>query len=293
MNYLKNIFLITSAWILILAQHSFAQNREHSEIKVLTQNIWGLPAILVKNKKFRLKKFCEILKQRSHTTGAWDIVLIQELWMFKDQQSLKNCGYPYFTALDTSSLDSGLMTLSKFPILAEFKHQFKNRYDNSHLDAERFAYKSAIFTVVQHPSLGPTWVINTHLAAGNRRFTNDPLRSAQLLEIREKLNELNPDLPILFGGDVNTSEKVSDESWNILKTQFSEFQEATNICDVPTSEHRTPFELVDHIFSNQALKPKCGNVSLDKKIRLKTRKLISLSDHLGWETTFVQELAQD
>ena len=263
---------------------------------VLTQNMWGLPSIFVKNKKTRMAEFCEALKERVATGTAWDSIFLQEVWMMRDQALLKDCGYPYQAMPDRHLWDSGLVILSKYPILEQKKIRYDIRHEYRVYDAEAFAHKAALLALVEHPTLGKIWLVTTHLASGdNIGHANVGVRSTQLEQLAEAVQALPVNEAIIMGGDLNTGEGYAhDESWDTVLRLFPDFKEAAydpTVCTYcPPNTYVPPRKYngkIDHLFASPLLVPVRGGVAMTEKFyNRRGRKLINYSDHYGWETAF-------
>src|SRR5262245_41735337 len=93
------------------------------ELEVVTLNVWGLPDFpfrkLSPHRSERIEAIREeLFRQSAHPEGL-DVVLLQEAWLRRDRELLKNSGYPYSVDLEDrlKPLDSGLLILSRHPVV--------------------------------------------------------------------------------------------------------------------------------------------------------------------------------
>ena len=97
---IKNILKSFVALLILL---SLCASANAETLKVLTQNIWGVPDSVSTlhggpSIQARRIQFCNKLKNMSQSPN---IVLVQEVWDPKDALYLmKNCGYPYYSYQD-------------------------------------------------------------------------------------------------------------------------------------------------------------------------------------------------
>ena len=195
------------------------------EFKIVTFNVYMKPEI--GNESFptqRMNAICHVLKNKSHKhNNDWDVVLLQEVWTVGARKILKDCGYQYSVDIGEGhwnvseagkhqgedyrpmpgshgqelSLDSGLLILSRFPVLKALRYQFNN---GGHLtsvfkDGERLVNKSVYLAQLQLNNGEKIWIANTHLIAnycgnakGGECESYEDVRSKQLLEMKILLN---------------------------------------------------------------------------------------------------------
>lgn len=129
-----------------------------------------------------------------------DIIALQETFDSLTKKLAKTNGYNYYAFGNFAGfpyiVDSGLLTLSKHPIIKTDRITFR---DCSGADC--FARKGVLFTRIQHPQLGTIDIYNTHLNAGSN---NDYIRAKQVLQIHAFIYKNSQSgNPIFVAGDFN------------------------------------------------------------------------------------------
>lgn len=302
---------------LILFLLCFVGTIDAYEIKVLTYNIYRKPepfGLSGTHAKKRVKHLCHELMATDY-----DVIMLQEVWLAKDRKRLANCGYPY--VMDVSSVDyyrpgraavhareqnleSGLLILSKHPIVQKIKVDYANRGDwwNVFSDGETLASKSIYLAKISLPNALNIWFINTHLAANYCNFypwrdckSYEDIRFEQIKVLSQLISEKSG--PIIFGGDLNMGPKLSsrDRVWDQFDQYFKGFSQAPyDPATSSTSSSTNMFKLyengkIDHLFGSNDLVKSDGNVVFDQLLNIDGLSL-HLSDHYGWETTFSFDL---
>lgn len=163
-------------------------------LKVLSYNVWGLPAPLGRDLAPRMERIAESIKD-------YDIVMLQETFDKTTENLAKASGFPYVYHHQNGDLwhqACGLMTLSRYEIVAT---DFLDFPRSEMPDA--LAYKGVMFTRIKHPQLGFVDVYNTH-------YQSRPHEDAALVRIEsdnKALEQLvfkhNRYYPTIFGGDFN------------------------------------------------------------------------------------------
>lgn len=258
-------------------------------LQVLTFNIWGVPdvgfQVVSPLREERIAAICERLRE-----GDWDVVLLQEAWIAKDRRSLEKCGYKYIVDMDNArmAIDSGLMILSKHPVQEKDRLTYPTSTSLS-TDGEDLARKSAIIAKIQLPD-GPVWVANTHLVSNYDKKNDKYLgrRRRQLEAFAAWAKRKAGSEPLVVGGDLNID--LKDPLWKDVGEQFKGFVEApesAKACTLcpPNTMHRENEGKVDHLLASPGSEAKQGAVAMEKLLDHDGLK-ISLSDHLGWGTTF-------
>lgn len=277
-------------------------------LNLLTLNMWGLPdrgfLKLSFARQERMALFCEALKAQAAKPDGYDVVLLQEMWMEEDRLRLRHCGYRYVADEEEvgADLDSGLITLSRYPISAVdrviFKHQagLKNVTKNG----EGLVRKSVLFARIDTESMGHVWVANTHLVAVHD-FTNDyfeTLRLQQFADLSAAIKQkMKTREAIIFGGDVNSG--PSYRIWGEFQKLFAGFAELSNgtsangtvqCTKCPPNAYSTLDEgKLDHLFSlttgDHPLYPVASARAAEEWVTVRGRNA-HLSDHFGWMTRF-------
>jgi endonuclease/exonuclease/phosphatase family metal-dependent hydrolase len=184
---------------LLLAPASRAE--EPVRLRVLTWNVWGLPAVST-NLVPRMEALPAAIAKLDP-----DLVLLQEIWFESDglrvQEGLKRHGYRYFSHLAHTEYGmTGLFTASKLPLRpVGFLPFASGRIGHSIWHLEWIASKGVGSFLVQTP-LGDVQVQNTHLQAQYETDTYDAERLSQVSEIA--LMQKGTALPLVLGGDFNT-----------------------------------------------------------------------------------------
>ncbi len=215
----------------------------------------------------------ERAQQISRLVQRYDIVLLQEvlssLWssewkeMFTTIPNMESVSTVRLGLKKGQLIDSGLILLSRYPILFSSFHRFKNVSVTNKIVDRGFIHAGLLINEkVVH-------VINTHLNPDEchiGKFTPRMYREKQIEQIIEYKNSFLTDDPWIIGGDFN------DDS--LTAKYFSNYNISVN---EPTSHSLLPFCLpgdkhycIDYIVTN------CSVSS--------TRRLNSLiSDHYGVE----------
>ncbi|RUS21338.1 DNase I-like protein [Endogone sp. FLAS-F59071] len=154
-------------------------------LSVLSLNCWGL-GVLSKRREERLHAIAHYL-----AATDYDIVGLQELWLFEDFDYLKSVTkdvFPYakyfyrsvsmpstngsrsvleiFALFHSGVLGSGLAILARYPITSTSYHRFSlNGHPLEILRGDYYVGKGAASACIQHPVGGIVEVFNTHLHA--------------------------------------------------------------------------------------------------------------------------------
>ena len=192
------------AWLALaatLAVPSVARAEAPVRLRVLTWNVWGLPAVST-NLKARMAMVPDAIAKLDP-----DIVLLQELWAEGDgvgvRQGLERHGYPYACHLAHTKYGmTGLFTASKLPLRnIGFMPFAAGRVGHSFWHLEWLASKGVGSFAVQ-TALGEIEIQNTHLQAQYETDAYDAERLSQASEIL--LMPQDRALPLVLGGDFNT-----------------------------------------------------------------------------------------
>jgi len=99
----------------------------------------------------------------------YDVVTLQELWVFADYEHVRNAvakTLPHSKFFYSGALGAGLVIFSRFPIIAATIHPYSlNGSPIDVLAGDWFVGKAAASVLVAHPILGQTQIFNTHLFA--------------------------------------------------------------------------------------------------------------------------------
>ncbi|GJJ73602.1 sphingomyelin phosphodiesterase 2 [Entomortierella parvispora] len=137
-----------------------------TELSVLTLNCWGLKFIS-KDREDRLGAIGRYIADRSR---GYDIVGLQEVWVYDDYLRIKDLvqdTLPYSKHWYSGVLGSGLVILSKFPIVSTMMRRFALNGDPfKFYHGDWYVGKCCVSATVVHPTCGEIEVFNTHLHAG-------------------------------------------------------------------------------------------------------------------------------
>ncbi|KAI9322714.1 Endonuclease/exonuclease/phosphatase [Dichotomocladium elegans] len=137
----------------------------NSELSVLTLNCWGL-WLVSKKREFRLRAIADAISAQD----AYDIVTLQELWVQKDFEYLKQQTrgtLPYAKYFYSGAMGSGLAILSRFPIVATNYTQYTLAGRPLKIfHGDFYVGKGFALASVEHPDIGIVDVFTTHLHAG-------------------------------------------------------------------------------------------------------------------------------
>jgi endonuclease/exonuclease/phosphatase family metal-dependent hydrolase len=189
------------ALLAVLVAAPAARAEEPVRLRVLTWNVWGLPAFST-NLEARIAALPAAIAKLDP-----DVVLLQEIWAESDglvvKEGLERHGYRYASHLaHTESGMTGLFTASKFPLKQiGFLPFASGRIGHSIWHLEWIASKGVGSFLVQTP-LGEVQIQNTHLQAQYETDAYDAERLSQVSEIA--LMQRGPAAPLILGGDFNT-----------------------------------------------------------------------------------------
>jgi endonuclease/exonuclease/phosphatase family metal-dependent hydrolase len=179
-----------------------------STLNILTLNVWGVPGITNEPAR-RFGMIAERLR-----AGPWDVVNLQEMWDPRAEVIIQESGFPFVVREDRSSGligRSGLVTLSRLPVLESRAHTFVARGG-----IERVVSKGAMAVEIQQPGDGSILLVNTHLASPPELGSSILCSAARSREIRARqLTELQSWIgqirraqnSTLVVGDLNVDEK--------------------------------------------------------------------------------------
>jgi endonuclease/exonuclease/phosphatase family metal-dependent hydrolase len=186
------------------------------EVSISTYNVWGLPTFFGYGSK-NSRRFAQIGTALG-SAGA-DIVGLQEMWHEESNAILAQSKYPYFSAKGNNSLrrgGSGLVTLSKFPIVYEEFFPFSET-----AGVERWVQKGALLTRIQHPSGVMIDCYNVHCISEPEKINTlfvsksgaDEIRLTQIEELASWISRRQVHhIPVLVIGDFNLDETAPSYS---------------------------------------------------------------------------------
>jgi endonuclease/exonuclease/phosphatase family metal-dependent hydrolase len=284
-------------------------------VKVLTFNVWGLP--FARDRAARHAALVARLETAAADPAGFDLVLLQEAWTRKQRRALART-YPAAADADrfgdrwadrllgpvTGGVDSGLITLSRWPVLEVRRHVFagRGRWARVHRDGEVLARKSALAALIETRDLGRLWVVNTHLIADHPGAPHVAERLAQLAELAGFVRDLPGEAPVLLGGDLNCgplldgpncgyAPEIWPEAIDRLLPGFVQAPEAAGPAVTAAtwdtsgnsySDGRGGPARLDHIFAGPGLEARNGRLEFDVALALPDGRRRHLSDHYGW-----------
>merc|ERR1711874_404564 len=201
-------------------------------LRVMTYNTWGIPHTFgSKDKEERMEKIGHLLSR-----GDYDLVLLEELWMRPDHETIKSSLGPELYMTEYDDLNkcqgtiwpwgcSGLAIISRFPILERNFTQFTDQGPFSHIfsDGEYFSGKG-VGRVAISPKEGiEVDVFVTHTISED---SNYEIREKQVDELIGLVEVSKADF-IILGGDFNASPMMElDKTYNKVKKVMTDtFQE--------------------------------------------------------------------
>lgn len=131
---------------------------DHS-VRILTLNVWGLPDRITNlakipkkekpDRKTRIKNICNHLTE-------FDIVGFQEVWIKEDKETIiqagKHVGFNYAHYFKSGFMGSGLLVLSRFPIIEQMYYPFKlNGFVYNFHHGDYMAGKGTGRVTIYHP----------------------------------------------------------------------------------------------------------------------------------------------
>jgi len=260
-----------------------AYKKTPKSVSFMSFNIWGLPWPLTTNPS-RFRSIVDVLTFHSELA---DVIGFQEVFCNEAKEALKHLTfvYPYHSyhqmtpmKSDSSLLSSGLLIVSKFPIVDVDFLTYKNC---SGFDC--FAQKGAQKVTLCLPNHLYVDVFNTHLESGNNEKSK-AIRLNQIDQLLSFMNNTRQVLPfserLILLGDFNAP-PFSDEYLAITKNGFFD----TECCPVkhPPS-FANPEQRIDFIFTSSSFSP--YDHSTNRRLSLRrsgvlTDKHSQLSDHFA------------
>jgi len=280
-------------------------------VRVMSYNTWGMPQKMgSQDKEERMRNIGSMLGQ-----GEYDLVLLEELWMRPDHQTVRQALGPDYTMTEyddlTTNCDgsatpwgcSGLAIISRFPILHKNFTKFTQQGSISALfsDGEYFAGKG-VGQVRVMPAPGLT--LDVFVVHTISEDSNAAIRESQADELLAQVGRSDADF-IVLGGDFNASplmeenQAMPDKTYHKVKEVMTDaFQEImANIKawlnpDYATFGHmRNTYRgekeptIYDYIFHKKNTKEpaliwaKWFDLPFLYATRAADQQLISLSDH--------------
>jgi len=165
-----------------------------ASLRVLSFNIWGLPAPIGRDLLPRLERIAEAIQD-------YDLVLIQEAFDQSTARLPEMSGFPYayhHQNLDLWRQASGLMILSRFPIVDTDFMPFPGL-----APPDLLANKGVLFARLQHPDLGYLDVYNTHYQSRQQPDAAEVRIRSNNTTLKHLLLKHQQYFPTIIGGDFN------------------------------------------------------------------------------------------
>lgn len=174
-----------------------------TQFTILTLNTWGAPYAPQRHQRF--KAIADALNQKQP-----DIVQLQEVFMTAERNRLVadlRETYPHHYYFPSAQVGSGLLTLSKFPIVDAHFHRFRMGGKIERLEqGDFYAGKGIGLTRLQTPS-GIVDVYNAHAHAQYEHYDDNEYAvytQTNLFEAARLINVLSQQNPVILCGDLNT-----------------------------------------------------------------------------------------
>lgn len=171
-----------------------------AELQVLSYNVAGLPIVHPRAPE-RLAAAAERLRE-----SEFGVIALQEVWLERHARILTSgAAYPHSSRLPTRGIGSGLLTLSRWPILEQEALIFTCRPSALRAgQGESIAHKGALWTRIATPH-GPLDVYNTHLISNYPNAMYTTVRLTQIFELAEFVLERSAGRPYAILADLNSA----------------------------------------------------------------------------------------
>ncbi|OAC99274.1 hypothetical protein MUCCIDRAFT_148779, partial [Mucor lusitanicus CBS 277.49] len=174
-----------------------------STLSVLSLNCWGLN-IVAKKRKFRLKAIADRVGQEHY-----DIVALQEVWMWEDFDYIKEQTrdvLPYTKYFHSGTLGSGLAILSRFPILSSSYLKFTLAGKPLKVfQGDFYVGKGCGSVCIDHPQVGLIDVYTTHVTGYGK---HDDYEAQRITECWQIANSVRASAAqgrhVILAGDFNS-----------------------------------------------------------------------------------------
>eukprot|EP00128_Syssomonas_multiformis_P010555 Colp12_sorted_trinity150504_noHs@26771 len=231
--------------------------------------------------------------------SKYEIVGLQEVWMESDYEILKD-SLPYHHYFRTGVIGSGLVVLSKYPIIEAFHRRFSaNGKPQKIMHADFFGGKAVVCCRIAHPA-GDVDFFTTHIHAEYNRENDEYLahRAAQSYELLQFVRLTAKSPLVIVAGDFNMEpQDIGTRLWRdfgTLKDAWIETggdPEGGMTCDVKSNSYTKPNKIekrIDYIFYKAQPGIKCTRSSVCF-VKKPLKCDLSYTDHYGVEATFVFE----
>lgn len=256
-------------------------------LRIATLNTWGI--FYAPRRKQRLQAIAITM-----TRSDYDIVGLQEVWQDDDfahiQRAAKTTGY-HIHRFDTGPVGSGLVTLSRFPIMqTDFLTYRAAGSPETAYHGDYIADKGIALCIIDSPS-GEIAFYNTHLIA---QYTDDASdhyqahRAAQMVEAATFINRTAHGRPCVLVGDLNT--RPDQLGWRIM-TEKAGMQDAwaTRHVDEPgytlstenTYISNSDSTRIDYVMSRDGTNTRLQVQSVAVSFQMIADLKVPFSDHYG------------
>jgi endonuclease/exonuclease/phosphatase family metal-dependent hydrolase len=250
-------------------------SEEGLRFKLVTYNIWGLPSWMTGARAGRYPRIARELERLNP-----DIILLQEAWTAKARKAAPASGrwaIARAAGQHTFFQQSGLVTLSKFPILGGEFYPFSQA-----AFPDRFVNKGVLKVTIQLAEGQVFNVWNVHLQEGN-------WPKIRLSQVRELLSHVQAaedgQIADLVGGDFNCTPEspLCRELVNSLGPTVQQLGGAAPFVTWEgLSGRRCAGQTIDHIFIRK--RTTVQNLQAIPRVAFAATRLAErLSDHLGIE----------
>jgi endonuclease/exonuclease/phosphatase family metal-dependent hydrolase len=170
-------------------------------MRILTLNIWGVPYAKHRSARFKLitEKAIDL---------ALDVLCFQEVYLPRSPQILIDhlkSEYPYFHHFASGVIGSGLLTLSKYPIVDAAFHRFRMG-GKLFRKGDYYAGKGIGLTRIQMPDrIVDVYNCHTHAQYEPHNDNEDAVfTNTNLYEVVRFIHANSGDNPLILCGDLNT-----------------------------------------------------------------------------------------
>ena len=259
----------------------------HTDLKILSLNVWGVP--YVTDKRRRIRALCAAL---AHTD--YDIICLQEVWDRKDLRAIITGaaagGLTYHHYFASQGYGSGLIVLSRYPIMKTAFHRFE--LDGSLGGTWRLhhylASKGIGFARVQTPG-GELDVYNLHFVMQiEPPDLHGPHRAAQAHALVQFIGVHTSENPVLVCGDFNMHPHQLPYDIVVtaatLRDAYVEVNGAGDPTYIPENPYvKSPPQRLDYVFVRDGAERRINTQQavLDFKFIEDTNRRMAYSDHFG------------
>jgi endonuclease/exonuclease/phosphatase family metal-dependent hydrolase len=227
------------------------------QLRVLSYNIYIRPFVYSNNGDFkeeRLNSFIETVLPN------YDVITLQEIfamgWTNRKKKLIheaKSQGFEYHTTVHgswTKPIDSGLLILSRYPILDTDSIVFSEG-----MNIDGWSTKGVLSALIEYNN-SKILVITTHTQAeydstNPKYFEIQQHQLQELSEFVKKKHLDNPEVPILLTGDFNVNSRVTPDSDG--KEHSKNYQKTMEILNFEANDRQA--EWIDLLYQKQGHHP--------------------------------------